>query len=387
MTKFFKYFSLFMFILSLPITIYSNVWLYQNRTNPISAAVQQDIDESVFKVVQGDAILTHTNKEALDPLVVQEGFSDINNRVDSDELDYTGSSLDNISAPEDIERIRRESTEPLYLRGYLIVPSVGIEERIMEGLGESALTYGVGTMAPESHPSQYGTYSLAGHNFGDWDYGTGLSKLQKYGTSLVGEKAYITYGDMVYEYVFVDVLQMFRDDSMQYTETDWNSRNLSAVIPQMTNDYQIIPGSQAIRPNDFYVHYDVNPQQNYNYGKLLTLYTCHVMPPDYRFSTDRIVARAVQVNSYPINQAPGPIQNYIVTDAWNPFVLTAHAASPSINESPPAESKFDQWLNGKLRKNPQFVSQVAIISSVITTVSLVTFIVLPGGRRREPKRS
>ena len=397
---------LVIFILTSPIAVYSNYWLYQNKTNPISISIKEDVDENIFQTMSSDSILVHNTSKGLDPISIQQpNYSDVENVVKaSDELDYSGQSLENISSPEDIRRIREESSEPLYLRGYLIVPSVGIKERIMEGLGESALTYGVGTMNPSSHPSQYGTYALAGHNFGDWDYGTGLSKLQKYGSSLVGELAYITYGDMVYEYKIVDVKQMFRDYSMPYTEVDWNSRNLSGLVPQYTSDYQVIPGTQALRPNDFYASYDLNPNMNYNYGKILTLYTCHVLPPDYRFSYDRIIARGIQVNSYNIDNVPQHIKNHLIansgTDQSKDFNLldnlsiSAQAQSDktftatkleNINSN---ESKEDikninddnfliQFINKQLEKNPKFMERVALISTVIATLSLMLFIIIP----------
>ena len=155
-------------IISAPISIYSNYWLYTNKTNPISISIKENVDDNKLQLIDGNAIINNENDTKLSQSTIQKGLSNIEQVVNSEKnIDYTGNSLNNISSPQNINEIRESSDEPLLLRGYLVVPSVGIKERIMEGLGDATLTYGVGTMTPSSHPSQYGTYSLAGHNFGD----------------------------------------------------------------------------------------------------------------------------------------------------------------------------------------------------------------------------
>lgn len=176
----------------------SAYWLYQNSNVELTKITQPDTSQ---------------------PIVAEDQATD--------GVTYDGSV--EITSTEQLQEYRNDTSQPLYLRNYLSMPSLGINLQIYEGTSNRVLTYGAGAIKPGQIVDSFTNYAVAAHNFSDAQWGHGFSMLQTY-PDVYGRQAYISDGDYVYTYTMVSYDNVYRDDSMKYTEDDWRQQFLQEQI-------------------------------------------------------------------------------------------------------------------------------------------------------------
>lgn len=114
-----------------------------------------------------------------------------NKNTNSNGLKYTydSSNVQSIGDTKDVGQV-----DPRYMNGVIIVPSVNIKLPILEGVSNTNLNYGAGTMKPNQEMGK-NNYALAGHHaYSEGALFTPLMHLPK------NAKIYLTDKSKVYEY-------------------------------------------------------------------------------------------------------------------------------------------------------------------------------------------
>lgn len=317
-----------------------------------------------------------------------------------------------ITSPEQIEKARNDTSQPLYLRSFLSIPNLGINLQVFEGTSERVLTYGAGTIKPNQNPDSFGNYALAAHNFYDSSYGSGFSILQT-SNNIVGSNAYLTDGDYVYTYRLAKVTQVYKDDSMVYTEDDFSEQVLSNEISQLAPENLTKDVTQNKIWNNDGTYTESVEGKNFKFGKLLTLYTCYLEPTNRTLSYDRIIVTGVQVKKEKISEAPKDVRDLFIDPNSNNQepTVTGNSSVPksekeAVNTEQGNKDNSPQTLNFKtldegkdykniveffvlphLRKDPNFIWKIFYVGLGSFVASSVALIFIPWKKKGNKKKT
>ena len=317
-----------------------------------------------------------------------------------------------ITSPEQIEKARNDTSQPLYLRSFLSIPNLGINLQVFEGTSERVLTYGAGTIKPNQNPDSFGNYALAAHNFYDSSYGSGFSILQT-SNNIVGSIAYLTDGDYVYTYRLAKVTQVYKDDSMVYTEDDFSEQVFSNEISQLAPENLTKDVTQNKIWNNDGTYTESVEGKNFKFGKLLTLYTCYLEPTNRTLSYDRIIVTGVQVKKEKISEAPKDVRDLFIDPNSNNQepTVTGNSSVPksekeAVNTEQGNKDNSPQTLNFKtldegkdykniveffvlphLRKDPNFIWKIFYVGLGSFVASSVALIFIPWKKKGNKKKT
>ena len=317
-----------------------------------------------------------------------------------------------ITSPEQIEKARNDTSQPLYLRSFLSIPTLGINLQVFEGTSERVLTYGAGTIKPNQNPDSFGNYALAAHNFYDSSYGSGFSILQT-SNNIVGSNAYLTDGDYVYTYRLAKVTQVYKDDSMVYTEDDFSEQVFSNEISQLAPENLTKDVTQNKIWNNDGTYTESVEGKNFKFGKLLTLYTCYLEPTNRTLSYDRIIVTGVQVKKEKISEAPKDVRDLFIDPNSNNQepTVTGNSSVPksekeAVNTEQGNKDNSPQTLNFKtldegkdykniveffvlphLRKDPNFIWKIFYVGLGSFVASSVALIFIPWKKKGNKKKT
>lgn len=317
-----------------------------------------------------------------------------------------------ITSPEQIEKARNDTSQPLYLRSFLSIPNLGINLQVFEGTSERVLTYGAGTIKPDQNPDSFGNYALAAHNFYDSSYGSGFSILQT-SNNIVGSNAYLTDGDYVYTYRLAKVTQIYKDDSMIYTEDDFSEQVFSNEISQLAPENLTKDVTQNKIWNSDGTYTESAEGKNFKFGKLLTLYTCYLEPTNRTLSYDRIIVTGVQVKKEKISEAPKDVRDLFIDPNSNNQepTVTGNSSVPKsekedANTGQENKDNTPQTLNFKtldegkdykniveffvlphLRKDPNFIWKIFYIGLGSFVASSVALLFIPWKKKVNKKNT
>lgn len=317
-----------------------------------------------------------------------------------------------ITSPEQIEKARNDTSQPLYLRSFLSIPNLGINLQVFEGTSERVLTYGAGTIKPNQNPDSFGNYALAAHNFYDSSYGSGFSILQT-SNNIVGSNAYLTDGDYVYTYRLAKVTQVYKDDSMVYTEDDFSEQVFSNEISQLAPENLTKDVTQNKIWNNDGTYTESVEGKNFKFGKLLTLYTCYLEPTNRTLSYDRIIVTGVQVKKEKISEAPKDVRDLFINPNSNNQepTVTGNSSVPksekeAVNTEQGNKDNSPQTLNFKtldegkdykniveffvlphLRKDPNFIWKIFYVGLGSFVASSVALIFIPWKKKGNKKKT
>ena len=299
-----------------------------------------------------------------------------------------------LTTPEQIEKARNDTSQPLYLRNLLSIPNLGINLQVFEGTSERSLTYGAGTIKADQSPDKIGNYALAAHNFYDSSYGTGFSILQDASPSTIkGSYAYLSDGDYVYTYKLTDVTEIYKDNSMLYTEDDFAEQQFQDSIKQSPEGLKDVVKSDKLWNSDG-TYFDNEDGKEFTYGKLLTLYTCKLEPSNRLLSYDRIIVTGVQLKKEKLSDASQDIKKLFLDESNNLNVTgndnvpesekeerkTQNDSTQGTNSSSEAnkdtelpriennkvwKSPLSSWANKQLKKDPDFMLKFFWISFIL----------------------
>lgn len=248
-----------------------------------------------------------------------------------------------LTSPEQIEKARKDTSQPLYLRSYLSVPNLGINLQVFEGTSDRVLTYGAGTIKAGQNPDQIGNYALAAHNFFDRSYGIGFSNLQT-SSNIEGSYAYLSDGDYVYTYKLVKTIDVHKDNSMIYTEDDFAEQLLQNEIKSTPSEID----TEERTPENVYTSdqtYTKNSEgKTFTYGKLLTLYTCKLEPGSQLISYNRIIVTGVQVKKEKLEEASEDVRNLFIDPSSKELDVTGVSEVPK-EEQKQHQNKKDDKVN------------------------------------------
>lgn len=317
-----------------------------------------------------------------------------------------------ITSPEQIEKARNDTSQPLYLRSFLSIPNLGINLQVFEGTSERVLTYGAGTIKPDQNPDSFGNYALAAHNFYDSSYGSGFSILQT-SNNIVGSNAYLTDGDYVYTYRLAKVTQIYKDDSMIYTEDDFSEQVFSNEISQLAPENLTKDVTQNKIWNNDGTYTESVEGKNFKFGKLLTLYTCYLEPTNRTLSYDRIIVTGVQIKKEKISEAPKDVRDLFIDPNSNNQepTVTGNSSVPksekeAVNTEQENKDNTPQTLNFKtldegkdykniveffvlphLRKDPNFIWKIFYVGLGSFVASSVALLFIPWKKKGDKKKT
>ena len=317
-----------------------------------------------------------------------------------------------ITSPEQIEKARNDTSQPLYLRSFLSIPNLGINLQVFEGTSERVLTYGAGTIKPNQNPDSFGNYALAAHNFYDSSYGSGFSILLT-SNNIVGSNVFLTDGDYVYTYRLAKVTQVYKDDSMVYTEDDFSEQVFSNEISQLAPENLTKDVTQNKIWNNDGTYTESVEGKNFKFGKLLTLYTCYLEPTNRTLSYDRIIVTGVQVKKEKISEAPKDVRDLFIDPNSNNQepTVTGNSSVPksekeAVNTEQGNKDNSPQTLNFKtldegkdykniveffvlphLRKDPNFIWKIFYVGLGSFVASSVALIFIPWKKKGNKKKT
>lgn len=304
-----KIFFVIFAILSLSLALTSGIWVYQNPASELGVVAQNSSE-----------VLSEEDLEIVS----------VDNIDDLEGVEYNN-ELTEITSADDLRRLQQDESTPVYLRGQLVVPSLGITQEIYEGTSDRALSLGAGTVNPNSSPDKIGNYALSAHNFAHYSHAQGFSNLQAYKGDLTGRYAYVSDDEYIYTYLLVEEYDVPGRGSMKYTDHDWQNRNFSEYNEEYSIETVEVSGSDAIgNTSDSYR--DADPNETYTYGRLLTLYTCDLLPPDYIQYYDRIITTGVQIEQTPIDQASPELQQHFIAGYENDYNLEVSELASDTEE-------------------------------------------------------
>lgn len=381
MKKLLKGLLLSVSVISFASSVWSAWWMYENNNYQLYSVAQPAKNISITKQDQKT-----------------EGVS------------YT--SAVEITSPEQIEKARNDTSQPLYLRSFLSIPNLGINLQVFEGTSERVLTYGAGTIKPNQNPDSFGNYALAAHNFYDSSYGSGFSILQT-SNNIVGSNAYLTDGDYVYTYRLAKVTQVYKDDSMVYTEDDFSEQVFSNEISQLAPENLTKDVTQNKIWNNDGTYTESVEGKNFKFGKLLTLYTCYLEPTNRTLSYDRIIVTGVQVKKEKISEAPKDVRDLFIDPNSNNQepTVTGNSSVPksekeAVNTEQGNKDNSPQTLNFKtldegkdykniveffvlphLRKDPNFIWKIFYVGLGSFVASSVALIFIPWKKKGNKKKT
>lgn len=364
-------------VLSFASSAWSAFWLYQNNNYQLSRIAQPLKDAKIAKPAEGS----------------KEKFAGV---------EYSPSV--EVTSAEQLEKARKDTSKPLYLRNLLSVPNLDINLQVFEGTSERSLTYGAGTIKADQDPDKIGNYALAAHNFYDSSYGSGFSILQDASPSTIkGSYAYLSDGDYVYTYKLVEVTEVYKDDSMVYTEDDFSEQVFQDYLKESPSGLKEIVKSNKVWNSDG-TYLEEPDGKEFTYGKLLTLYTCKLEPYNRTLSYNRILVTGVQLKKERLDQAPKDVQKLFLDESGNLNVtgnsevpkteIEASKSEKDSNNNKEADTALEfkkissdemNWsdplsffANKQIKKDPDFMMKFFWGSFVLTAILSLSAIYLPG---------
>lgn len=365
-------------VISFSASAWSAYWLYQNNNYQLSRIAQPLKDAKIVKPGNGEKFAGAEYSPSVE-----------------------------VTSAEQLEKARNDTSKPLYLRNLLSVPNLGINLQVFEGTSERSLTYGAGTVKADQDPDKIGNYALAAHNFYDSSYGSGFSILQDASPSTIkGSYAYLSDGDYVYTYKLVEVTEVYKDDSMVYTEDDFSEQVFQDYLKESPSGLKEIVKSNKVWNSDGTYLEDPDGKQ-FTYGKLLTLYTCKLEPYNRTLSYNRILVTGVQLKKERLDQAPKDVQKLFLDESGN-LNVTGNSEVPKSeseasktdkdNESfskqedqnkPLELKKIDSdeiswsdplsfFANKQIKKDPDFMMKFFWGSFILAGITSLLSIYLPG---------
>lgn len=151
--------------------------------------------------------------------IMKQSSKDIDKNKKKNDLKYDYDS-------QNVQRVGEtkvsKSVDPRYMNGMIIVPSVNIKLPILEGMSNTNLNYGAGTMKPHQQMGK-NNYALAGHHaYNENALFTPLMHLPKHA------KIYLTDKDKVYEYQTTK--QFVVDKSQGQVINDVNNKKMVTLV-------------------------------------------------------------------------------------------------------------------------------------------------------------
>lgn len=364
-------------VISFSASSWSAYWLYQNNNYQLSRIAQPLKDAKIVKPGEGEKFAGAEYSPSVE-----------------------------VTSAEQLEKARKDTSKPLYLRNLLSVPNLGINLQVFEGTSERSLTYGAGTIKADQDPDKIGNYALAAHNFYDSSYGSGFSILQDAAPSTIkGSYAYLSDGDYVYTYKLVEVTEVYKDDSMVYTEDDFSEQVFQDYLKESPSGLKEIVKSNKVWNSDGTYLEDPDGKQ-FTYGKLLTLYTCKLEPYNRTLSYNRILVTGVQLKKERLDQAPKDVQKLFLDESGNLNVTGNSEVPKSESEASKTDKdnessgqkdqnkhlefkKIDSdemnwsdplsfFANKQIKKDPDFMMKFFWGSFVLTGITSLLSIYLPG---------
>lgn len=343
------------FLLGLVTTVGTSYWIYQNPT--LNLGTTQPVKQKIHNGDTSDA--------------------------------KYGQSVE-LQSGEQIKKDAKIKSLPLYLKGYVNMPSVGVYQPIFEGTNQRTLALGAGTIKPNQGMNKVGNYAIAAHNRADWYWGNSFGELQP--KDVVGLPVYSTDGKNIYKYQVVDKKVVPAEQSMKFTEDDYSEKELAPQTKQlgidtkeassikdvtsennndtknMKNEHtELSKNSDALEP----ANNDTDDNQKYTYGKMITLYTCYEIPPDYYHAANRIIVRGVMTQKTKVKNATKEQQ------ALFPELF-------DLNQAPKNDTKgIEGKLATALRYDPDFLTKVAVGGAIVAVISLVISIIASKVASRE----
>ena len=364
-------------VISFSASSWSAYWLYQNNNYQLSRIAQPLKDAKIVKPGEGEKFAGAEYSPSVE-----------------------------VTSAEQLEKARKDTSKPLYLRNLLSVPNLGINLQVFEGTSERSLTYGAGTIKADQDPDKIGNYALAAHNFYDSSYGSGFSILQDAAHSTIkGSYAYLSDGDYVYTYKLVEVTEVYKDDSMVYTEDDFSEQIFQNYLKESPSGLKEIVKSNKVWNSDGTYLEDLDGKQ-FTYGKLLTLYTCKLEPYNRTLSYNRILVTGVQLKKERLDQAPKDVQKLFLDESGNLNVTGNSEVPKSESEASKTDKdnessgqkdqnkhlefkKIDSdemnwsdplsfFANKQIKKDPDFMMKFFWGSFILTGITSLLSIYLPG---------
>jgi len=165
-----------------------------------------DMDEVTAEdIAENNARIQSTDDELIQPAGESETSDDtIETAVNADGYTYPVSDDPNIvydaSVVESVGQVPLDASVNYdYMVGEIYMPDVDMRLPILEGVSNENLWVGAGTMKPGQKMGE-GNYALAGHHM--WDESQLFTPIMN---SEIGDKAYVTDKNKVYEYTVTDI--------------------------------------------------------------------------------------------------------------------------------------------------------------------------------------
>ena len=330
-------------------------------------------------------VLTKLSQPDTTQKIVKDGES-------TDGVVYDGAL--EVTSVEQMEDARNDTSQPLYLRNYMSIPGLGINVQIYEGLSDRVLTYGAGTIKPNQSLESFGNYAVAAHNFQDGYWGHGFSTLQTH-PDVHGKTAYISDGEYVYSYILVDYDNVYRDESMKFTEDDWRQQMLQDEIKKYAPEEFTDEVTPDYLYNEDNSYVDNTDSKSMVYGKLLTLYTCYLEGWNRTQSWNRILVTGIMTGKTELNKAPSDVQALFIDGSGNMTVTgseevpteaqaqeQAHKDEANIEQSDfrlrakTNRNDLIKWWDAKVKPNPDFPMTVIYAGMGVFLVSIIGMVIL-----------
>lgn len=270
--------------------------------------------------------------------------------------------------------------QPIYLRGYVTIPAIGVYQPIYEGTSLKTLAYGAGTIKPNQEMGKMGNYAIAAHNLVDWYWGHSFGLLQPVNTN--GLNAYLINDKRLYMYRLVAKKIVPKTASMSWTQNEKTERMLSDYNKQ--SDYHVkanflAEAKSGINSND----------GSYYYAPDLTLYTCYEQPPNYNIATHRILVFGIRRGSKPISKMTSYEKSlfpHMFTQVNRTKVTTRrtkgkkHIQRYTENYQRKQEvtdkninNKLDQLVQKELRDNPEIIDWITPMQIITGIIAILFF--------------
>lgn len=270
--------------------------------------------------------------------------------------------------------------QPIYLRGYFTIPTIGVYQPVYEGTSLKTLAYGAGTIKPNQTMGGMGNYAIAAHNLVDWYWGHSFGLLQPVNTN--GLNAYLISDKRLYMYRLVEKKIVPKTASMPWTEHEKTEQMLSSYNKQ--SDYHIKANSLAEAKTGIN-----NPDGAYYYAPDITLYTCYEQPPNYNIASHRILVFGIRRGSKPISKMSNYEKSlfpHMFTQVNKTKVSTKRTKGKKhiqtynekydkkqaiVNKN--VNSKLNQLVQKELRDNPAIIDWVQPLQIITGAIAVLFF--------------
>lgn len=167
-----------------------NPYVVEKATAEMDEVTAEDIAENNARIQNSDE--SETSNDTIETAVNADGYT--YPVSDDPNIVYDASVVESVGqVPLDA------SVNYDYMVGEIYMPDVDMRVPILEGVSNENLWVGAGTMKPNQAMGE-GNYALAGHHM--WDKSQLFTPIMN---SKIGDKAYVTDKNKVYEYTVSDI--------------------------------------------------------------------------------------------------------------------------------------------------------------------------------------